>query len=645
MADDVCAGSQAPTVVQILSNENCTQALAEFVNLEPSRSARRNSPFTGGFECDSTVPEPEIPLSSARLSPDASLHTSYSTSGLSTIGKNCNSSSHLTSLSGRSAKTDITGTASFHTNPRRGSSKVEKPLDHLSRITVCVRKRPLNIREKACGDIEIVDTSTPGSIIVSEPRYRVDFVEFTERQTFRFDYTFDEDATTREVYEKSAAPLLRSIFEGAMATCFAYGQTGSGKTYTMSGPPDMLAGYPVFSEGLQGMVVSDLFKQLAASNLTSTHCITVAFFEIYCNKVYDLLNNKSTIRALEDASGRVQLVGLSEVLVRSAAQALVLLRQGSLLRTSGQTSVNVNSSRSHAIFQVNLRRQPADTKNQDRSATANSKREIFRSQNLVGRFSLIDLAGNERGADTARDGDKTALRECSAINRSLLALKECIRAMGRRGSYLPFRNSKLTQVLRESFVGPRSQTCMIAMVAPSLSCFEHTLNTLRYARRVKQLGSSDNNVQIKPRERSTTSVSEAIPSTRSRRPGSITSLSVSLPSSHEETSPVHAPEVVADSNNHVQLDRVPSRPQSSSKRKTTSEGAAVWEDNAICCDLHYDRPKELLESRACLSDLAIQHENILRSLPKWFYLYRRLLGSCTPEPEDTKCEAVGLADS
>nr|VZI46007.1 unnamed protein product [Spirometra erinaceieuropaei] len=513
-----------------------------------------SNPLIGGFECDSTVPEPEIPLSSARLSPDASLHTSYSASGLSTIGKNCNSSSHLTSLSGRSTKTDITGTASFHTHPRRGNNKVEKPLDHLSRITVCVRKRPLNIREKACGDIEIVDTSTPGSIIVSEPRYRVDFVEFTEKQTFRFDYTFDEDATTREVYEKSAAPLLRSIFEGAMATCFAYGQTGSGKTYTMSGPPDMLAGYPVFSEGLQGMVVSDLFKQLAASNLTSTHCITVAFFEIYCNK-------------------------------------------------------------------VNLRRRPADTKNQDRSATANSKGQIFRSQNLVGRFSLIDLAGNERGADTARDGDKTALRECSAINRSLLALKECIRAMGRRGSYLPFRNSKLTQVLRESFVGPRSQTCMIAMVAPSLSCFEHTLNTLRYARRVKQLGSSDNNVQIKPPERSTTSVSEAIPSTRSRRPGSVTSLSVSLPSSHEETSPVHAPAVVADSNNHVQLDSLPSRPQ---------------EDNAICCDLHYDRPKELLESRACLSDLAIHHENILRSLPKWFYLYRRLLGSCTPEPEDTK---------
>ncbi|VDN16360.1 unnamed protein product [Dibothriocephalus latus] len=139
---------------------------------------------------------------------------------------------------------------------------------------------------------------------------------------------------------------------------------------------------------------------------------------------------------MEDASGRVQLVGLSEVLVKSAAQTLVLLRQGSLLRTSGQTSVNVNSSRSHAIFQVNLRRQPgSDKQNQGRATTAvaaagGKGQAIFRSQSLVGRFSLIDLAGNERGADTARDGDKTALRECSEINRSLLALKECIRAMG-----------------------------------------------------------------------------------------------------------------------------------------------------------------------------------------------------------------------
>uniref|UniRef100_A0A0X3Q258 Kinesin-like protein n=1 Tax=Schistocephalus solidus TaxID=70667 RepID=A0A0X3Q258_SCHSO len=295
-----------------------------------------------------------------------------------------------------------------------------------------------------------------------------------------------------------------------------------------------------------------------------------------------------------------------------------------------------------AFPKVNLRRQPADKKNQGRTAGADPKVEIFRSQNLVGRFSLIDLAGNERGSDTARDGDKTALRECSAINRSLLALKECIRAMGRRGSYLPFRNSKLTQVLRESFVGPRSRTCMIAMVAPSLSCFEHTLNTLRYARRVKQLGSSDNNGQSKPLESSTTSVSEAFPSARSRRPDSLTSLSVSFSSNLEgegeedATSPVYAFTAVTDSNNHVKSRKVPSRASSVSKCKAASTKVELWEDNAICCDLHYDRPKELLESRACLSDLATQHENILRSLPKWFYLYRRLLGSWTPEPEDTK---------
>uniref|UniRef100_A0A0X3P9T8 Kinesin-like protein KIF2C n=1 Tax=Schistocephalus solidus TaxID=70667 RepID=A0A0X3P9T8_SCHSO len=260
------------------SDETCPRGLSEFINKEYSKRVCQDYPFSGGSEFDATVPGPDASLSSARRSADDSLHTSYSASCFSITGKNCNSSTHLTTLSGRSTKTDFTDANSLHSDPHRSSIKIEKPLGRHSRITVCVRKRPLNIQEKASGDIEIVDTSTPGLIVVSEPRYRVDFVEFVEKQSFRFDCTFDQHTTTKEVYDKTAAPLLRSIFQGAMATCFAYGQTGSGKTYTMSGPPDMQVGYPVFSEGLQGMVVSDLFKQLAASNLTATYCITVAFF-------------------------------------------------------------------------------------------------------------------------------------------------------------------------------------------------------------------------------------------------------------------------------------------------------------------------------------------------------------------------------
>jgi len=105
---------------------------------------------------------------------------------------------------------------------------------------------------------------------------------------------------------------------------------------------------------------------------------------------------------------------------------------------------------------------------------------------LFGKFSLIDLAGNERGADTSSANRQTRM-EGAEINKSLLALKECIRALGRKGAHLPFRASKLTQVLRDSFIGDKARTCMIAMISPSVASCEHTLNTLRYADRVKEL--------------------------------------------------------------------------------------------------------------------------------------------------------------
>jgi len=103
---------------------------------------------------------------------------------------------------------------------------------------------------------------------------------------------------------------------------------------------------------------------------------------------------------------------------------------------------------------------------------------------------LIDLAGNERGADTS-SADRQTRMEGAEINKSLLALKECIRALGRKGAHLPFRVSKLTQVLRDSFIGEKSKTCMIAMISPGLSSCEHSLNTLRYANRVKELSVQD----------------------------------------------------------------------------------------------------------------------------------------------------------
>ncbi|CAL8085113.1 unnamed protein product [Calicophoron daubneyi] len=372
-----------------------------------------------------------------------------------------------------------------------------------SKITVCVRKRPRNRKELMAGDIDILSVPASDHIVICEPRQRFDLTEYLDHTTFRFDRCFDENATTAEVYKHTAAPMIHSIFRGYMATCFAYGQTGSGKTFTMGGPRSSASDLPMVERGIYGMTVIDLFRLYEESKFRNELTISVNFFEIYCNKVYDLLNKKHQLRVMEDSYGAVQMLGLREYVVEDVKTTLVLLRQGHQLRTNGQTMANENSSRSHAVFQINVRQRTLEElrrmcrRSEDDSevvayphvtSTLASYPSVHQSGPLIGRFSLVDLAGNERSVDSASTRDRTRHLESGEINKSLLALKECIRAMGNNTTcYLPFRTSKLTQVLRESFVGNRSRTCMIAMVSPGLSCCEHTMNTLRYAQRVKHL--------------------------------------------------------------------------------------------------------------------------------------------------------------
>jgi kinesin family protein 2/24 len=168
------------------------------------------------------------------------------------------------------------------------------------------------------------------------------------------------------------------------------------------------------------------------------------------------------------------------------------------IRTSGITAANSNSSRSHAILQIILKTSSpvSATSNAPPSRNNNNNHNNpavpRRLMKEVGKMSLIDLAGSERGKDTA-SGDRLQRMEGSEINKSLLALKECIRALGRGdGSHVPFRGSTLTKVLRDSFIGDKSKVCMIAMVSPTHSDVENTMNTLRYADRVKELRAGDN---------------------------------------------------------------------------------------------------------------------------------------------------------
>uniref|UniRef100_A0A674D1Q7 Kinesin-like protein n=1 Tax=Salmo trutta TaxID=8032 RepID=A0A674D1Q7_SALTR len=331
------------------------------------------------------------------------------------------------------------------------------------RICVCVRKRPLNNKEVTKNDIDVVSIPGNGTLLLHEPKQKVDLTKYLDNQVFHFDYSFDESSTNDLVYRFTAKPLVQTIFDGGMATCFAYGQTGSGKTHTMGG--DFSGKSQNSAKGIYAMAAQDVFALLKQRRYSSLDlCPYVTFFEIYNSKVFDLLNKKAKLRVLEDEKQQVQVVGLQEMYVSCAEDVIKMIEMGSACRTSGQTSANANSSRSHAILQVILRR---------------------RNQ-VHGKFSLVDLAGNERGIDV-RSSDRQTLVETAEINRSLLALKECIRSLGMDSHHIPFRMSKLTQVLRDSFIGENSRTCMIAMVSPGMSSCDSTVNTLRYADRVKEL--------------------------------------------------------------------------------------------------------------------------------------------------------------
>ncbi|CAN9502921.1 unnamed protein product [Ophioblennius macclurei] len=340
------------------------------------------------------------------------------------------------------------------------------------RICVCVRARPLNKKELSLKDLDVITIPSKDIVMVHEPKQKVDLTRYLENQTFRFDYSFDENSTNEMVYKFTAQPLVQTIFERGMATCFAYGQTGSGKTHTMGG--DFSGKNQDCSKGIYALSARDVFLMRENPMYKKLDLqVFATFFEIYSGKVFDLLNQKAKLRVLEDRKQQVQVVGLHETEVKCTEDVLELIEKGSSCRTSGQTSANAHSSRSHAVFQIILRHRGK----------------------MHGKFSLIDLAGNERAADTSNTNRQTRL-EGAEINKSLLALKECIRALGRNKAHTPFRASKLTQVLRDSFIGENSRTCMIATISPGVASCENTLNTLRYANRVKEFGITPSDIPL-----------------------------------------------------------------------------------------------------------------------------------------------------
>jgi kinesin family protein 2/24 len=331
----------------------------------------------------------------------------------------------------------------------------------IPKIRVIVRKRPLNKKEQAKSEMDCIEIKSK-SVIVKELKNKVDLTKFVEEHQFQFDLAYSELSSNEEIYLEAVRPMIEAAFVNkAKVTCFAYGQTGSGKTFTMMGPNQLALemGIP----GLYLLSAYDIFSFLEDERFSHLE-IYSSFYEIYCGKLFDLLNERALLTAREDGKGNICIVGLTEKPVMNLQNMMNLIEFGLRARTVGVTGANSDSSRSHAIIQISIKNQ----------------------QNLQhGKISFIDLAGSERAADTI-DTNKQTRIEGAEINQSLLQLKECIRALDQEKKHTPFRGSKLTMVLRDSFMG-NCKTLMIANISPCLSCVEHTLNTLRYADRVKEL--------------------------------------------------------------------------------------------------------------------------------------------------------------
>ncbi|XP_074866733.1 kinesin-like protein KIF19 isoform X2 [Carettochelys insculpta] len=290
----------------------------------------------------------------------------------------------------------------------------------------------------------------------------------SQEQTFIFDMVFDHKATQEEVYASTTKVLVDGVISGYNATVFAYGPTGAGKTYTMLGTD--------CDPGIYIRTLNDLFKAIEATSDNMDYTVSMSYLEIYNELIRDLLNPSSGFLDLrEDAKGSIQIAGITEISTTNAQEIMQLLTKGNKERTQEPTAANKTSSRSHAVLQVTVKQ---------KSRVKDIQKEV-----RVGRLFMVDLAGSERAAQQTQNRGKR-MKEGAHINRSLLALGNCINALsekgGGRAQYVNFRDSKLTRLLKDS-LGGNSRTVMIAHIRPASIYFEESRTTLIYAYRAKNI--------------------------------------------------------------------------------------------------------------------------------------------------------------
>ncbi|TQE04534.1 hypothetical protein C1H46_009841 [Malus baccata] len=293
----------------------------------------------------------------------------------------------------------------------------------LALLQVAVKCRPLRLRERGRDIVRVVDNK---EVLVLDPDLSKDYLERIQNRT----------------------------------------KEKNGKTYTMVGTQD--------DPGLMVLSLHTIFDLIKKDKNSAEFEVTCSYLEVYNEVIYDLLEKSSGhLELREDPEQGVIVAGLRCIKVQSADKILELLNLGNSRRKTESTEANATSSRSHAVLEIKVKRK---------------QRNKYRNQVMRGKLALVDLAGSERASETNSGGQK--LRDGANINRSLLALANCINALGKQKkkglAYVPYRNSKLTRILKDGLSG-NSQTIMVATVTPLDSQYHHTVNTLKYADRAKEI--------------------------------------------------------------------------------------------------------------------------------------------------------------
>uniref|UniRef100_A0A2P2MQ15 Kinesin motor domain-containing protein n=2 Tax=Rhizophora mucronata TaxID=61149 RepID=A0A2P2MQ15_RHIMU len=342
-------------------------------------------------------------------------------------------------------------------------------------VQVILRCRPLNEDE--------LKVNVPVVISCNESRREVTAAQnIANKQidrTFHFDKVFGPTSQQRDLYHAAVSPIVYEVLEGYNCTIFAYGQTGTGKTYTMEGAARKKNGEFSSDAGVIPRAVKQIFDILEAQN--AEYNMKVTFLELYNEEITDLLapeetskfiddKSKKPIALMEDGKGSVFVRGLEEEIVCTANEIYQILEKGSAKRRTAETLLNKQSSRSHSIFSI----------------TIHIKEYTPEGEEMIkcGKLNLVDLAGSE---NISRSGAKESrAREAGEINKSLLMLGRVINALVEHSGHIPYRDSKLTRLLRDS-LGGKTKTCIIATISPSTHSLEETLSTLDYAHRAKNI--------------------------------------------------------------------------------------------------------------------------------------------------------------